>query len=193
MAEKMGFEIDKTFRPEPQLKKVYYTYLVLIFVFSFLPWYIPILIFSPLIVSALIGGVGLIIFLFIVYWIRRYYTTIAYRITDREVIWQRGVWFKNTGIVPFDRITNVDISQGPISRSFGIGTLKIQTAGYSTQSSPEIKIVGIKHFEELRDIIMKYVEGKKAGEVGRYESKGTQELILDEVVKIRRLLEDMKS
>jgi len=193
MTEKLGFEIGKDFRPEPQLKKVYYIYLVLILFLAILPWYIPVLIFSPMIVSVLIGTVCLLIVLFVIYWIGRYYDSISYRMTDREIIWRRGVWFRNTGIVPFDRITNVDISQGPISRRLGIGTLKIQTAGYSTQSSPEINIVGVKNFEELRDIIMRFVERKEATTgVGRYENKGTEELILDEVIKIRKLLEERK-
>jgi len=192
MTKKKGYEIGKDFGPEPQLKKVYYIYLVLILVIAFLPWYIPVLIFSPMIVSVLVGGVCLLIVLFVIYWIGRYYDSISYRLTDKEIIWRRGVWFRNTGIVPFDRITNVDISQGPISRRLGIGTLKVQTAGYSTQSSPEINIAGVKNFEELRDIIMKFVERKEITGVDRYESRGMEELILDEVIKIRKLLEERK-
>jgi len=192
MTKKKGYDIGKDFGPEPQLKKVYYIYLVLILVIAFLPWYIPVLIFSPMIVSVLVGGVCLLIVLFVIYWIGRYYDSISYRLTDKEIIWRRGVWFRNTGIVPFDRITNVDISQGPISRRLGIGTLKVQTAGYSTQSSPEINIAGVKNFEELRDIIMKFVERKEITGVDRYESRGMEELILDEVIKIRKLLEERK-
>ena len=192
MTKKKGYEIGKDFGPEQQLKKVYYIYLVLILVIAFLPWYIPVLIFSPMMVSVLIGGVCLLIVLFVIYWIGRYYDSISYRLTDKEIIWRRGVWFRNTGIVPFDRITNVDISQGPISRRLGIGTLKVQTAGYSTQSSPEINIAGVKNFEELRDIIMKFVERKEITGVDRYESRGMEELILDEVIKIRKLLEERK-
>ncbi|MEM2082887.1 MAG: PH domain-containing protein [Nitrososphaerota archaeon] len=32
-----------------------------------------------------------------------------YKLTEDEIIWKRGVWFKSTGIVPYNRITNIDV------------------------------------------------------------------------------------
>lgn len=51
------------------------------------------------------------------------------------------------GIVPYNRITNLDIRQGPVMRILGLSTLSIQTAGYSGQAIPEIKIEGVEHAE----------------------------------------------
>ncbi len=84
---------------------------------------------------------------------------------DEEIEWRRGVWFKNTGIIPYNRITNVDIAQGPIARMLNIGTLKIQTAGYSNPNqgwgtSSEITINGVGGFEELRHVMMDRVKEK---------------------------------
>ncbi len=182
-------ELGKEFRPERELKKVYRTYLLLFLVFTFLPWYIPILLFAPWIAGAIVGVVYLAGALFFLYWIDLYCDSIVYKFTENEIIWRRGVWFKNTGIVPYNRITNVDISQGPIARHFGLGTLKIQTAGYSAQTGAEVSITGIRNFEELRDFIMGFVEGKKAEAVGTYDVEDTQEKILGELVRIREILE----
>ena len=147
------------------------------------------LLFAPFEVKVGITIPILAILIFIAYWIPRYYDTIVYKLTENEIVWRRGVWFKNTGIVPYNRITNIDIGQGPISRMLGIATLKIQTAGYSGQARPEIKIEGIEQFEELRELIMGFVKGKKPVAVETYEEENIDLKILNELVKIRKLLE----
>ncbi len=104
----------------------------------------------------------LAILIFIAYWISKYYDTMLYKLTENEIVWRRGVWFKKTGIVPYNRITNVDIVLGPISRMLGIASLKIQTAGYSAPSRgfgslAEIRMDGMEQFEELRELIIGFV------------------------------------
>jgi hypothetical protein len=71
--------------------------------------------------------------------------------------WRRGVWFRTTGIVPYNRITNLDIRQGPVMRRLGISSISIQTVGYSGQAVPEIRIEAIEHAEELRELIRSLV------------------------------------
>jgi membrane protein YdbS with pleckstrin-like domain len=119
---------------------------------------------------------------------------VLYKLTNSEIVWRRGVWFKKTGIVPYNRITNVDTNQGPISRMLEIASLKVQTAGYSAPSGKfgglaEIRIDGIEQFEELRELIMEFVRGKKPVAVETYEEENNDLKILNELVKIRELLE----
>ncbi|MCP8304600.1 MAG: PH domain-containing protein [archaeon] len=187
--------IGEEFKPAPQFKRLYFIYLMLAIPIVVLTWYIPVIIFAPFIVVVIVSlGILLpilVILIFTAYWIPRFYDTILYKLTNSEMTWRRGVWFKKTGIVPYNRITNVDIAQGPISRGFRIASLKIQTAGYSGQSSgrsAEIRIDGIEQFEELREQIMEFVRGKKPVAVETYEEY-TNLKILNELVKIRELLE----
>ncbi len=60
--------------------------------------------------------------------------------------------------VPFRTITNISSRAGPIDRLFSIGTVEIQTAGFSGgpsgQGGPEEKLEGITFFEEVRDFIL---------------------------------------
>lgn len=76
-----------------------------------------------------------------------------YELREDEMSWRRGVWFRKTGIVPYNRITNIDIRQGLVTWALGISMLSVQTAGYSGQAVPEIRIEGIEHAEELRELI----------------------------------------
>jgi len=60
--------------------------------------------------------------------------------------------------VPFRTITNISSRAGPVDRLFGIGTVEIQTAGFSGgpggQAGPEEKLEGITFYEEVRDFIL---------------------------------------
>jgi membrane protein YdbS with pleckstrin-like domain len=191
MKEDLKIKINEEFKPAPQFKKLYFIYLLLSVIFYILPWFIPVLIFAPVEVSISFIIPLIIIVIFTAYWIPKYYESIVYKLTNDKIIWRRGVWFKKTGVVPYNRITNIDITQGPISRKFKIASLKIQTAGYSgQQANAEIKIEGMKQFEELREMLMRFVIGKKPVSVENYDDDNNiEQQILHELIKIRKLLE----
>jgi membrane protein YdbS with pleckstrin-like domain len=183
-------DLGREFKPSYQLVKLYYAYLALIAPIAVLPWYIPVLVKGS--AAAALGALAAVIavLLFLLFWIPHFYGSIAYTLTEKEIVWRRGVWFKNTGIVPYDRVTNVDIAQGPLSRSLGIAALKVQTAGYSGQQKAEIRLEGIIEFEELRELIMGFVRGEKPRAVQTFgTTEGVQSSILEELVKIRKILE----
>ena len=48
--------------------------------------------------------------------VRQYYTGMWYEIREGEMSGKRGVWFQTTGVVPYNRITNPDVKQGPVMR-----------------------------------------------------------------------------
>ena len=101
-------------------------------------------------------------FVFACIWAPLYYKSVVYHLNDTEMTWKRGVFFRKTGIVPYNRITNVDIVQGPVMRLFGISHLKIETAGGgASKSSAEIQLEGISDPEPLRQLIMDFVRGQK--------------------------------
>ena len=74
-----------------------------------------------------------------------------------EVYVKKGIVTITQKHVPFRTITNVSSRAGPFDRFFGIGSVHIETAGYSGshQSGPEIKLEGIVFYEAIRDYIIK--------------------------------------
>ena len=192
----MRVKIGREFKPAPQFKTLYYVYLFLALFFLVSWWYLPLLFLAPPGAKPVLLLILLVVFGFPAWWIPKYYESMVYKLTPDEIVWKRGVWFRKTGIVPYNRITNIDIVQGPISRMLGIATLKIQTAGYSATSqgfglSAEIKIEGVREFEELRDTIMRFVRGRKPAAVETY-GKSVEERVLSELIRIRKLLEKLK-
>nr|MDO8088220.1 PH domain-containing protein [Candidatus Sigynarchaeum springense] len=83
----------------------------------------------------------------------------SYDLSDRFIVINRGVITKQKTTIPFSRIQNVSVIQGPLDRRFGIYTVKIETAGFSAAGGsqggpqPEGLLVGIKDPKRLESII----------------------------------------
>lgn len=92
-----------------------------------------------------------------------YFRSIEYSVkaesgnTMPEIYSRRGIVTITRKHIPFRTITNISSRAGPFDRLFNIGSVHIETAGYSgsNQSGPEEKISGVVFFEEVRDFILK--------------------------------------
>ena len=78
--------------------------------------------------------------------------------TMPEIYVKKGLINITRKHVPFRTITNISSRAGPIDRMLGIGTVEIQTAGFSGgasgQGGPEEKLEGITFYEEVRDFVL---------------------------------------
>ena len=93
-----------------------------------------------------------------------YYPTIHFSLTNEEINVNRGLITKSNKIVPYRTITNIDIKRGLYDRLFGIGSIEIQTAGFSAgKQGPEERIDGVprEEIEHIRALIMKRVRSVK--------------------------------
>jgi len=73
-----------------------------------------------------------------------------------EVYVKKGFITITRNHVPFRTITNISSQAGPFDRLFGIGSVNIETAGFSGTEAkgPEEKMEGIVFYEEVRDYIL---------------------------------------
>jgi membrane protein YdbS with pleckstrin-like domain len=76
-----------------------------------------------------------------------------YRVDRDGIHVRRGVWWRSQVHVPRNRIQHTDVSQGPLERNYGLGTLHVYTAG--TQNA-EVRLNGLEHGHALaiRDHLM---------------------------------------
>ena len=192
------FPLNTPFKPSPALVTWFRVDFLLVILALFLLFYLPIAFFNDVPSWVHLGflGIALVIAVLFFAWTGMYYASMWYELREDEMSWKRGVWFRRTGIVPYNRITNLDLVQGPVMRALGISTLSIQTAGYSGKAVPEIRIEAIEHAEELRELVRTMVRGHSGGDgtgSGAPASTGrlltTEMQILDELKKIRALLE----
>ena len=198
--------VERELGADPELKRLYQVYLAIVLLGAFLWWMIPLVAFAMfswieigVVVALSCFGPLFIVVGFVIYWISRFYASIHYVFEDDKLAVTRGVWWKTRSLVPYNRITNVNIYQGPISRHFGLGRLSVQTAGFSGTTShggkvAEAEIFGTKNFEELKDVIMEFLKGLKPEAVeAAAEVKPTTDVnqqILAELRRIRKALEN---
>ena len=201
MAPETHFPLNTPFKPAPALVNWFIIDFALIVIFILACTVFPVLLSMPdALFSAVLLFCLVVVFGFFVYWVNLYYQSMWYELHEDEMRWKRGVWFRTTGIVPYNRITNLDLKQGPVMRWLNISTLSIQTAGYSGQAIPEIRIEAIEHAEELRELVRTLVRQSGSGihndgtgtippVQSATGSMSTNLLMLDELKKIRFLLE----
>ena len=196
--QNQNFPLNSPFRPSPAMKTWYRGGIALLIGFVLLFSYLPAALVgdTPAGFHLVILGGALLLYGILWYWVGIYYESMWYELREDEINWKRGVWFRTTGIVPYNRITNLDVRQGPFMRVLGISTLAIQTAGYSGQAAPEIRIEAIEQADELRELIRSMVRGSPSRDDGTGSGaapphSGTPigHQILAELRQIRELLE----
>jgi membrane protein YdbS with pleckstrin-like domain len=192
------FPLNTLFKPSPSMKIWYRGGIALLIGLVLLFAYLPGVLVAgmPTEFSVLILGGTFFLYALLWYWVDLYYESMWYELREDEINWKRGVWFRTTGIVPYNRITNLDVRQGPFMRVLGISNLALQTAGYSGQAVPEILIEAVEHAEELRECIRSMVRRSASTDDGT-GNKATLSAnrvpvdyqILEELKHIRAILE----
>jgi len=130
-----------------------------------------------LVVAAALGGllgiiVGIMVtlmvaaipgFLYSWLWVER----LIYQVTNEGIFIKEGILFKKWKTIPFDKITDIVISQGPLEMIFGLKSIRIQTAGMG-YGVPEGTFHGIANAEETRNKIME-IRNKFIGRSVKYD------------------------
>ncbi len=86
-------------------------------------------------------------------WPEAYFRRLRFGIDGSGIAIERGIFWRSRIAVPRARIQHTDVSQGPLQRRFGVGTLKLYTAG---SRYTKIELPGLAHAEALalRDALL---------------------------------------
>jgi membrane protein YdbS with pleckstrin-like domain len=104
------------------------------------------------------AGVASVLFLLLL-WYTIFWPSIehrhrSWRLSDVGLELRHGVWWKHMHAVPWARVQHADVTQGPIQRMYGVGTLTVHTAGTANSS---VNLGGLSHHVaiKLRDEIIR--------------------------------------
>jgi len=102
--------------------------------------------------------VGLVLLPIWVFWLGkslplRQADALRYWIEDSTLRVEEGVYFLRRKAIPLERITDIALVQGPLTRYFGLWLLQIQTSGMGTPV-PEAALLGLCDPEKVRDLIL---------------------------------------
>jgi uncharacterized protein len=75
------------------------------------------------------------------------YQHTSYRVDDQGIEIRRGVHWRFVINVPRSRVQHIDVSQGPVERRYGLGTLVIYTAG---TDHAKVELGGLEHGRALQ-------------------------------------------
>lgn len=85
-------------------------------------------------------------------------------LTERTLDIKKGILNKTESTIPLEKITDLQLFQGPVMRYFGIHGFKVETAG---QSSPTggalVNLIGIVETKEFRKAVLEQRDRVNAG------------------------------
>lgn len=83
--------------------------------------------------APVLGGLWLMAMALVVWhaeaWPAREFAHTRYRLDEDGLEIASGVWWRSIAHVPRSRVQHTDVSQGPLERRYGLGTLVVYTAG----------------------------------------------------------------
>ena len=78
----------------------------------------------------------------------------AFRFAPDALELRSGVWFRTVSAVPYHRIQQIDVEQGPIERRLGIVKLALKTA--STASNGRVPGIRADEAERIRERLVSF-------------------------------------
>ncbi|MBN2450800.1 MAG: PH domain-containing protein [Lentisphaeria bacterium] len=91
-----------------------------------------------------------------------YFQSLRYALDARYVSKASGVLWRRRRSIPLEKITNIDVVQGPIERLAGMGQVWIYTPSTGADT-PEEKLVGVAKPQEVKaDLVRRIAEAEDA-------------------------------
>jgi membrane protein YdbS with pleckstrin-like domain len=118
------------------------------------------------------------------WWIPKFYETIEFNLGEDAVHGKYGVFFRREKEIAYGRITMAGLKHGPLKRYFGMYNVTIQTAAMGGSNVPEMCLMNVKNGPEMRDEI-----SGKIGKLSQSERRSVEERVLEELQKIREIME----
>jgi uncharacterized protein len=85
----------------------------------------------------------------------------GYAEREDDLLVRRGVMFRRLSIIPYGRMQYIDVTAGPVERSFGLATVRMYTA--ATASDARIPGLASAEAGRLRDNLARLGEARAAG------------------------------
>ncbi|MDZ4183172.1 MAG: PH domain-containing protein, partial [Candidatus Cloacimonadaceae bacterium] len=182
----------KLIKPAGQLLKMWKTITTVVFMILLL---VPLLMFgigAPLEIGIIALSVWFVLWITLALYLPAFYRSLAFSIEPDAILLHKGVFWKRRTTVPYAKITNIDITQGPVERHYKLSKLHIQTAGSNAANNAvaELLMCGITDPEALKDMIMSRIHKPASVEPAPLPVEaGSNELLHEILTEIRMMRE----
>ncbi len=94
----------------------------------------------------------------------RYLANIHCTLTERTLDIKKGIWNKTESTIPLEKITDLQLFQGPVMRHFGIHGFKVETAGQTSEPGGAlVNLVGIVDTKGFRKAVLDQRDRRRDG------------------------------
>ena len=84
----------------------------------------------------------------------RYYENLHCVLTERQLIFNKGAFFKVEKTIPLENIQDLTFLQNPILNLLELKILKIETAGGSNPDGSDMKLIGINEADAFKKKVL---------------------------------------
>jgi membrane protein YdbS with pleckstrin-like domain len=117
-------------------------------------WQIFLLVMSLLGITLMLGLLVYVHGMHILPWYYRLQANaLRYCLVDKALRVESGVIFKSRKTIPFDKITSLELVQGPFLRYLGMWIIKVQNASTGART-PEATLLGVLDPEQVREAFL---------------------------------------
>ena len=100
------------------------------------------------------AGIGMVLLLlFMAVGVFLHWRRFEYRVGENEIRIDSGILSRTHRSIPFDRIQDVDITQGPLARLLGLARIKFETGGSSGEEEGVLQAIWLDRAEALRTLV----------------------------------------
>ena len=128
--------------------------------------------FNPRIKPYLLWSVALILTVtiigipFLIFWLtglgqyfsKRYYENLKCKLTERHLVFNKGVLFKMEKTIPLENIQDLTFIENPLLKALDLRILKIETAGQSNPQGSDMKLIGIIDSQQFKEKVLRQRE-----------------------------------
>ncbi|MGP1271867.1 MAG: PH domain-containing protein [Phycisphaerales bacterium] len=152
------------------------------------------------IIVCIVTVVGIVLLPFVLvvgrFLIQKYLDNLSCVLTERTLEVKKGILNKTESTIPLEKITDLQMFQGPIMRHFGLHGFKVETAGQTAGPTGSLlSIIGIVNAPEFRQAVLAQRDALHDGPKRKRSSDTDDDRdpideIRDAVLRIEKLLED---
>lgn len=103
--------------------------------------------------TAIIGVLALLAFSAVALFL--YWTRFEFRVGEDEIRIDSGIFSRTHRSIPFDRMQDVDIRQGPVARLLGLARVTFETGGSALPGNEEgvLQAITLERAQQLRELV----------------------------------------
>tara|TARA_Y100001933_G_scaffold252298_1_gene291039 strand:+ start:128 stop:700 length:573 start_codon:yes stop_codon:yes gene_type:complete len=130
---------------------------------------------TPIVFACTIVLIPLIPIYLLIAWflVDKYIDNIECTLTERTLIIKKGILNKVESTVPLEKITDLQMFQGPVMRFFGLKGFRVETAGQSSGPGGHlVNMIGIVDTDNFREAVLSQRDELSEGRASRRDASG---------------------